>query len=390
MGKKPKSSKELSALQTKGRARASDILSDDSFYKRFAASPLQEKMPQLQGSSTFLGGAPNPYARSLAYQALPGMAYANRPGTTADFYPQANIAPPATTTPSTGGTFGLYKSEPTIDGPAFRGREINAENQRLIDDLLVEQNERDFEEALKIEDFIKSRDMLNDGIFKIEDFEDYIGGDSLMMAAEGGIASLPVEMSSGGMPGGMDLYGGTPTAEPTGMQKFGSMMTGLSSKLKDFSSELAGGSSSQAPSDLQGMSKEQLIALIMQSRGGMKSNPSAGRDPSASSSNGADIAQIAKLAAMAKGMQGGGLAALAQGGDVDFPRMNGPISGPGTETSDDIPAMLSDGEFVVNAKAVRGVGKLNGADGSKEEQRRKGARMMYALQKAGEQAMRKA
>jgi hypothetical protein len=89
-------------------------------------------------------------------------------------------------------------------------------------------------------------------------------------------------------------------------------------------------------------------------------------------------------------MANGGIAALAQGGDVDFPRMNGPISGPGTETSDDIPAMLSDGEFVVNAKAVRGVGKLNGAGKSKEEQRREGARMMYALQRAGEQAMRKA
>ena len=76
--------------------------------------------------------------------------------------------------------------------------------------------------------------------------------------------------------------------------------------------------------------------------------------------------------------------------DVDFPRVNGPISGPGTETSDDIPAMLSDGEFVVNAKAVRGVGRLSGAGKSKAEQRREGARMMYALQKAGEQAMRKA
>ncbi len=93
---------------------------------------------------------------------------------------------------------------------------------------------------------------------------------------------------------------------------------------------------------------------------------------------------------MVGGMQSGGLAALAQGGDVDFPRMNGPIDGPGTETSDDIPAMLSDGEFVVNAKAVRGVGRMNGAGKSKEEQRREGARMMYALQKAGEQAMRKA
>jgi len=81
---------------------------------------------------------------------------------------------------------------------------------------------------------------------------------------------------------------------------------------------------------------------------------------------------------------------FSDGGDVDFPRMNGPISGPGTETSDDIPAMLSDGEFVVNAKAVRGIGSLEGAGKSKEEQRREGARMMYALQRAGEKAMGKA
>ena len=72
-----------------------------------------------------------------------------------------------------------------------------------------------------------------------------------------------------------------------------------------------------------------------------------------------------------------------------FPRMNGPISGPGTERSDDIPAMLSDGEFVVNAKAVRGIGRMNGANKSKADQRREGARMMYALQNAGEQAMRR-
>jgi len=90
----------------------------------------------------------------------------------------------------------------------------------------------------------------------------------------------------------------------------------------------------------------------------------------------------------------GGILSLIGGyadGDMveHFPRMNGPISGPGTERSDDIPAMLSDGEFVVNARAVRGVGKLNGANGSKSDQRREGARMMYALQNAGEQAMRR-
>ena len=84
------------------------------------------------------------------------------------------------------------------------------------------------------------------------------------------------------------------------------------------------------------------------------------------------------------------LSGYADGDMVEsFPRMNGPISGPGTETSDDIPAMLSDGEFVVNAKAVRGIGRLNGANKSKEDQRREGARMMYELQRAGEQAMRR-
>jgi hypothetical protein len=64
----------------------------------------------------------------------------------------------------------------------------------------------------------------------------------------------------------------------------------------------------------------------------------------------------------------------AKGGPMDkeFPRKNGPINGPGTGTSDSIPAMLSDGEFVFTAKAVRGMG-----DGS----RRKGAKKMYALMK---------
>lgn len=60
----------------------------------------------------------------------------------------------------------------------------------------------------------------------------------------------------------------------------------------------------------------------------------------------------------------------AKGGTAKFPKKNGAINGPGTGTSDDIPAMLSDGEFVFTAKAVRNMG-----DGS----RRKGAKRMYAL-----------
>jgi hypothetical protein len=65
----------------------------------------------------------------------------------------------------------------------------------------------------------------------------------------------------------------------------------------------------------------------------------------------------------------------AKGGNAQvthFPRKTGPINGPGTGTSDDIPAMLSDGEFVFTAKAVR-----NAGGGS----RRKGAARMYKLMK---------
>ena len=47
----------------------------------------------------------------------------------------------------------------------------------------------------------------------------------------------------------------------------------------------------------------------------------------------------------------------AAGGDVDsYPPRIGGINGPGTGTSDDVPAMLSDGEFVFTAKAVKGAG----------------------------------
>ena len=59
----------------------------------------------------------------------------------------------------------------------------------------------------------------------------------------------------------------------------------------------------------------------------------------------------------------GGIMGVANGGE---------IVGPGTPTSDSIPAMLSDGEFVMNAKAVRGAGDGN---------RQAGAKRMYNMMK---------
>ena len=78
----------------------------------------------------------------------------------------------------------------------------------------------------------------------------------------------------------------------------------------------------------------------------------------------------------APGFAQGGIASLGYkaGGKVrTYPRKTGAINGPGTGTSDSIPALLSDGEFVFTAKAVRGAG-----GGS----RRAGAKRMYALMKA--------
>ena len=56
-------------------------------------------------------------------------------------------------------------------------------------------------------------------------------------------------------------------------------------------------------------------------------------------------------------------------GDLDMTK-GGASNGPGTGTSDDIPAMLSDGEFVVTANAVKNLG---GGD------RMLGARKMYSM-----------
>ena len=70
--------------------------------------------------------------------------------------------------------------------------------------------------------------------------------------------------------------------------------------------------------------------------------------------------------------------AMAEGGGVMDLRQGGESEGPGTGTSDDIPAMLSDGEFVMTAKAVRGAGGGDSRGGAK--------RMYEAMDKLEAQA----
>jgi hypothetical protein len=93
----------------------------------------------------------------------------------------------------------------------------------------------------------------------------------------------------------------------------------------------------------------------------------------------------------ATGMRyGGPVMAFADGGNVDekdFKRMNGDINGEGTEVSDDIPAMLSDGEFVMTGRAVRGAGSFDMKNNNgiitltpgNGEDRERGTKLMYEM-----------
>jgi hypothetical protein len=63
----------------------------------------------------------------------------------------------------------------------------------------------------------------------------------------------------------------------------------------------------------------------------------------------------------------------SDGGMAEFPRREMLVEGPGGETGDKIPAMLSDGEFVMNARSVRG------ADPSGNGSRYAGAKNLYDM-----------
>ena len=216
--------------------------------------------------------------------------------------------------------------------------------------------------------------------------------------ADGGIASvMPEYFEFGGLAGAMNvLFPGTPEGQesPSGR--------GMEGVISGYSEGDGSRSSQNQVGELAGKSTEELMKIIEQLQSQLSGDGGGITDVlslSGSSEGGATPGINGGVGGTVESVSSGGgfggvggatksILGLADGGDVYYPRMNGQIAGPGTERSDDIPAMLSDGEFVVNAKALRGIGKMDGANGDKEEQRQKGARMMYAMQQAGEQAMR--
>jgi hypothetical protein len=356
-------------LRDKIKQRTLEVLDQPGSMQRFAPSPLATINPAFRNITSFLPtGAPNPYAGDFQQQRTPSAQYVNYEragpnvgGPLTKPQPPAGFVP-AGTQPEVIRVYPDGSPAPDTVEDEFDPNDpdqIEKAKQEYLDDINNERMER--------------------GLDPYDTFEDYMNAQigSIGMY-EGGIASLdPMMMSGGGI---MSTLGNIASTIGGGIKNFG---TGMK---ENFLANMAGTGPLSSTTDekrLEDMTREELIEYIK-----------TGKKPGQSGVG-------FSLTDLFKGRPQGGTAALremgdlsqlgmAEGGDVDFPRMNGPISGPGTETSDDIPAMLSDGEFVVNAKAVRGIGRLKGAGKSKAEQRQEGARMMYALQRAGEQAMRKA
>jgi hypothetical protein len=363
-------------------------------FGRFPASPLETLNASLRvnpatAQSAFLGNMANPLAGSFQLQRMPGAQYAN--------YERMapNIGGPLTA-PQVPAGFVPPGTQPEVirqypDGtPVGDEEEVDtfdpsdplANAQSFLDDINRERESKGLAPFNTIQEYIA--DQIGD-----------IGIGSIGMA-EGGIASLePMYMSAGGIMGALSSLGSGIGGALTGAGgAIGNALGGIGGGIGRGIEALGGlaqqglenyqaNQKRQEEKRLEDMTREELLEYIR----------SGGKKSSASGFNVEGIRNLFSMGGndpMENATPPINAMTFAGGGDVDFPRMNGPISGPGTETSDDIPAMLSDGEFVVNAKAVRGIGRLEGAGKSKEEQRREGARMMYALQRAGEKAMRKA
>lgn len=84
----------------------------------------------------------------------------------------------------------------------------------------------------------------------------------------------------------------------------------------------------------------------------------------------AQTPQVTRVPTQSPAFAGGYTGQLPGYYGTRYAKDGGHINGPGTGTSDDVPAMLSDGEFVLTAKAVRGAG-----DGD----RMQGAKRLYKL-----------
>jgi len=410
---KPRSSKEIDRLQTLTRDITSQTLKDaqaSGQFKRFPDSPLAAADPRFSGITSFL---PAGMASSIPtqYKGVQGQMYANyqTPQKLGEALTPFGMTPGQTAAPVQTGGIGSVSTPltpPAQDTTKEDDDGFTVDQEQILANINIQRVNAGLEPFDTYQDFLNTiEESLPDNIRLPMGMG--MSGGSIDMPRPGGISGLDImnmqdlnipsmnfdeaSIGVGFADGGIAnlAAGGFLAALASAAPK----IAAIGSKMATAGDALAGRMPSKGgDDDYENMSREELIALLKGKGSGSKGVIPMVADifkPKETSGGSGGISNLSLGSDSPIGVeQFLNLPNMADGGEMDFPRMNGPISGPGTETSDDIPAMLSDGEFVVNAKAVRGVGKLGGANKSKADQRREGAKMMYALQRAGEQAMR--
>jgi len=179
------------------------------------------------------------------------------------------------------------------------------------------------------------------------------GGGSFSVTGEGGMPSLG---------GSENLIKGAQTGGPGFLEKIGLAKTGEGLTLFEKYEPLLTLGQLGLTVAAAALGEDQAELLYDPSK-----NPFLGSGREDKKDFYADINPVYSAAAQAENMKKGGV--------MDFPRKLGMIDGPGNGQSDSIPAMLSDGEFVMTKQAVVAAG-----DGDREKGTKKMYEMMYALQ----------
>ena len=289
-------------------------------FGRFPASRLEQMNPSLRvnpatAQSAFLGNMANPFAGSFQLQRMPGTQYANyeRMAPNVGGPLQAPMPPPG---------FVPAGTEPEIIKVYPDGTPVGDEEDADDTDL----SEINLDDSPFLQEINQQR--IDQGLPPFETFADYISsqinvrgiGGGIGMA-EGGIASIqPMYMNEGGI-----------------MSSIGSALQGIGGGIGR-GIEALGGMAQQANANYQANQKKQEKRLEDMTREELLEYIKSGGKPSGGGSNLGGLKNLSNMFIdSVMNRPRGGTAALNQmgdtsllgyagGGDVEYPRMNGPIS----------------------------------------------------------------
>jgi hypothetical protein len=196
--------------------------------------------------------------------------------------------------------------------------------------------EVEFREPLRYQDYLRERNALGDNATPDQ---------VRQLRISYGLSPTPPTPMEGLQPGYGMADGGNPIAEMS-IGEQAALVNDLNMRISEIVAAMAK-PGADIPSLLEAkrMQERQIDAIL-----GAGSQPYTPND-----------GEVVQEEVIVEANRGGGLSQLRDQmvAMQSFPRRNGAISGPGGPRDDLIPAMLSDGEFVMNERAVRGAGGGN-------------------------------